>query len=99
MEEVQKQIEHMIENMRFERKKRISKQEKATYEMLENNINNIMRSINKLHLRLWHANHKKDYHSLSMDEISLVLQKASQDIDTALTCIPESNTSSDPVNR
>ena len=98
MEEVQKQIEHMVENMRFERKKRISKQEKATYEMLENSIDDIMRSINKLHLRLWHANHKKDYHSLSMDEISLVLQKMGQDIDTALTCISENNTSPDSSN-
>ncbi|MGI5848847.1 MAG: hypothetical protein ACOX8Q_02060 [Christensenellales bacterium] len=78
--QIQQRIAGMVKNMRFDRKKRITKKERALYAGLEEKVEKIIIDLNKLHLRLWHAVYKKDYHSLNLVDAKQMLRQISQSI-------------------
>lgn len=84
MEKTREQIADMVKNMRFERKKPVGKKTKAVYSELQNKLGSIKNDLSKLSLRLWHAEYKSDYHSLSLSEAEGILEEIQKDIDTIL---------------
>jgi hypothetical protein len=74
MDDQQKRIKDMLAGMQFERKLPPSKQTKAEYAALEAGVGDVLKDLNLLHLRLWHAVSRRDYHSLSVEEARLVLE-------------------------
>lgn len=90
MDEMRKRIADMTRGMDFERKPRATKKEKEDYAALENSVAGIKKDIDKLGLRLWHARHKGDYRSFSIEEANKELQRISRVIDSINAQPPES---------
>ena len=84
MDKTRDLIANMVSDMRFDRKKRVSKKTKAEYSALQNKLETTIKDLRKLHVRLWHADYKKDYHSLSLDEAECILKEIKKDIDSIL---------------
>jgi hypothetical protein len=61
-------IEEILSTLNFDRKRPATAAQKAAYERLQKDVNNIRLRLNKLHLQLWHAVNHHDYHSLSLEE-------------------------------
>jgi hypothetical protein len=74
MDDQQKRIKDMLAGMQFERKLPPSKQAKAEYATLEAGVSEVLKDLNLLHLRLWHAVSRRDYHSISVEEACLELE-------------------------
>ena len=67
-------IADMLSGMQFGRRLPPSKQTKAEYAALESGIADVLKDLNRLHLRLWHAVSRREYHSLPLDEARLALE-------------------------
>jgi hypothetical protein len=75
MDDMDKQrIADMLAGMQFGRKAPPSRQNKAAYAALEAGVADVLKDLNRLHLRLWHAVSRREYHSLSLEEARLELQ-------------------------
>ncbi|MDD5018782.1 MAG: hypothetical protein PHO15_11880 [Eubacteriales bacterium] len=83
-EKTKQLIADMVGDMCFDRKKPAARHEKAMYSILKNSLGDTINGLNKLHLRLWHAVYKGDYHSLSLGETESALKEARQRIDNIL---------------
>jgi hypothetical protein len=68
MNDIDKRIAEMLEDMQFERRLPASKHKKAEYAALEADVSGILKDLNRLHLRLWHAVSQRDYRSISLEE-------------------------------
>lgn len=68
MDNSKEKITDILSGMQFERRPPVSRQKKAQYAALEAGVGEALKELNRLHLRLWHAVSKRDYHSLSLDE-------------------------------
>jgi hypothetical protein len=84
MDDIKDKIADMVKDMCFERKRPVTKQQKAAYTVLAARLAEIIADLNRLRLRLWHADEKRDYHSLSLYEAEDILKKARQDLDCLL---------------
>ncbi len=84
MEKTKEIIFGMVENMQLKRKKAVDKKTKAVYPKLQNDINKVKKDLDKLLLRIWHADYKNDYHSLSLEEAKSILTELQGEIDTIL---------------
>jgi len=67
-------IEDMLSGMQFGRKAPPSRQDKAAYAALEAGVAGVLKDLNRLHLRLWHAVSRREYYSLSLEEARLGLE-------------------------
>ncbi len=74
MDRDKQRIADMLAGMQFGRKAPPSRQDKAAYAALEAGVADVLKDLKKLHLRLWHAVSRRDYHSLSLGEARLELQ-------------------------
>ena len=74
MDDQYKRIADMLSGMQFGRRLPPSKQTKAEYAALESGIADVLKDLNRLHLRLWHAVSRREYHSLSLKEARLELE-------------------------
>ncbi len=75
MENTREQIADMLSDMQFERRPAVSRQKKAHYAAMEAGVAEVLKELNRLHLRLWHAASQRDYHSLSLDEARTMLDE------------------------
>lgn len=75
-------IANLLADMRFERRPPVTKQKKARYAVLEAETNDVMNEVRRLHLRLWHAVSRHDYHSLSLDEARQALDDIRRQLDS-----------------
>jgi len=74
-------IADILSAMQFERRTPVSRQKKAQYAAMEAGVSDVIKELNKLHLRLWHAVSQRDYHSLSLDEARQALGEIRNRID------------------
>lgn len=74
MDDQKERIADMLSGMQFERRLPPSKQTKAEYAALEAGVADVLKDLNRLHLRLWHTVYRREYHSLSLEEAHLELQ-------------------------
>ena len=74
MDRDKQRIADMLAGMQFGRKAPPSRQDKAAYAALEAGVADVLKDLKKLHLRLWHAISRREYHSLSLKEARLELQ-------------------------
>ncbi|NLT96765.1 MAG: hypothetical protein GXW96_01175 [Christensenellaceae bacterium] len=74
MDRDKQRIADMLAGMQFGRKAPPSRQDKAAYAALEAGVADVLKDLKKLHLRLWHAISRREYHSLSLNEVRLELQ-------------------------
>ena len=82
-------IAQLTEGMRFTRKPPLSLADKAKYAALEASCGEVLRTLQKLNLRLWHAA-QGDYRSLPLSEARSLLEEARGKIDEALEKCPRS---------
>ena len=90
MKEKGELIEDIIKGMHLGRKTRVTKKQKEAFLELRDDVGAVNNKLNKLHLRLWHAGYKGDYHSLAVGEVSRILEEARLDIDSILEKISSS---------
>lgn len=81
MEDTRKLIAEMTSGLDFERKPRVTKQEKEQYAALKGAVACVKKDIDKLNLRLWHACYKGDYRSLSMEQAKQELKRIRENIE------------------
>lgn len=81
MDNTREQIANMLSDMQFERRPAVSRQKKAQYAATEAGVADVLKELNRLHLRLWHTVSQRDYHSLSMDEARQALDEVRYRLD------------------
>ena len=68
MNETEKKIADIVSGIDLERKKPVLPEEKQQTAELLDELTAAKRQLDKLHLKLWYAVEKKDYHSLSLEQ-------------------------------
>lgn len=66
--------------MQFERRRPVTRTQRMEYAALQKEVGEVRRSLGALHLRFWHAQQRRDYHSLSLDEARRILAEAAKRI-------------------
>ncbi len=84
MKETKEQIADIVKDINFKRRPRVSKQKKTEHSALKQDIDAVSCKLDLLRLRLWHAEYKSDYHSLTMEEATQILNEARHCIDDIL---------------
>ena len=84
MDETNQIIEDMVSGMRFERRKPVTKQTKQEIAALYDALGAVRARINKLHLALWHAQERRDYHSTNLQDAMQELRQIRDEIDALL---------------
>lgn len=74
-------IADIVADMRFERRKPVSRSEKADYKALKSEISSVLLDLERLHLRLWHANKQHDYRSLSLAQAKESIAQLAERLD------------------
>jgi predicted nucleic acid-binding Zn-ribbon protein len=82
MDTENKKIADMVRDMHFERKKPPTKRMKTAYTAIKTELDDIARDLGALRLALWHAEHQRDYHQLSPDDIKARLNRTAARIET-----------------
>jgi len=84
MDETNQIIEDMVSDMRFKRRKPVTKQTKQEMAALYDALGAVLGRMNKLHLALWHAQEKSDYHSTNLQDAMQELRQIRDEIDKVL---------------
>ncbi len=61
-------IHEILSTLSFNRKRPATAAQKDAYARLQKDVNDVRLGLNKLHLQLWYAVSRHDYHSLSLEE-------------------------------
>jgi predicted nucleic acid-binding Zn-ribbon protein len=61
-------INDILNTLNFDRKRPATAAQKAAYERLQKDVDDARQRLNKLHIQLWHAVDRHDYHSLSLED-------------------------------
>lgn len=80
MDETKEKIEEMVASMSFARKKPATKKTKQEFADTYSTLGDIKAKVDNLHLALWHAKEKKDYHSTSLDDAKKELRQIKDEI-------------------
>lgn len=84
MDDTNQIIEDMVSGMRFERRTPVTKQTKQEIAALYDALGAVRARINKLHLALWHAQEKSDYHSTNLQDTKQALRQIRDEIDALI---------------
>ena len=84
MDKTNQIIEDMVSDMRFERRKPVSKQTKQETVSLYDALHAVRARINKLHLALWQGQEKSDYHSTNLQNAKQELRRIRDEIDALI---------------
>ena len=85
MDTENKKIADMVRDMHFQRKKPPTKRKKTAYTAVKTELDGIACDIDALRLALWYAEHQRDYHKLSPDDLKARLVRVAARIETLST--------------
>lgn len=76
--QTEQKIAQLLSELQFERRRPVTLTQRQQYAALQKEVDEVRRSLDALHLRLWHAQQRRDYHSLSLEEARGILAKAAE---------------------
>lgn len=84
MNNTKQTITDMVEGMNFKRKKPVSKETKQKTQQLLSLVGKSRNKLDKLHLKLWYAVEKNDYHSVCLTEAMQELEKITHELESLM---------------
>ena len=80
--QTEQKIAQLLSELQFERRRPVTRVQRQEYAALQKEVDEVRRCLNALHLRLWHAQQRRDYHSLSLEEARGILANAAERLST-----------------
>lgn len=74
-------VAQILSALDFDRKRPVTSAQKKSYAQLLQSVDDVRQRLNKLHLRLWHASSRRDYHSLSLEDTREMLGDIARQIE------------------
>jgi len=74
-------IKDILAGMQFERRRPVTQHCRTVYAAMQKEVGAALKTLNRLHLRLWHAQQRRDYHVLSLKEARDTLKEVCSRLD------------------
>lgn len=71
----------ILESLDFDKKRPVIAADKRAYAALQRSVDDVRQRLNQLHIRLWHAEQSRDYHSLPLEEARKALEDIARQLD------------------
>jgi len=85
MENEKAKIAEMVKNMPLKRRKPVPEETKTRLDALKQRLLQPIADLNKLHLKLWHAQKHNDYKHIDMDDLRSRLAAVRDEIDAIIS--------------
>lgn len=82
MDNTNEKITSMVKNMSFERRKPVSTETKQSTKQILCSVKEVKDKLDKLHLKLWYAVEKNDYHSVNLTETKQELSSIIKELES-----------------